>query len=78
MEMTILELLNAQNLLQLFRAWNLFYDCPGHKEYIDQIKQGINAASLVIFISDYNRKEESERYFEFIKELLPKIKYYVK
>lgn len=51
-----------------------FYDCPGHKEYIDQIKQGINAASLVIFISDYNRKEESERYFEFIKELLPKNK----
>ena len=51
-----------------------FYDCPGHKEYIDQIKQGINAASFVIFISDYNRKEESERYFEFIKELLPKNK----
>ena len=51
-----------------------FYDCPGHEEYIDQIKQGINAASLIIFIHDYNREEESEKYFDFIKELLPENK----
>ena len=68
----------AKIFCNYFRLEICFYDCPGHKEYIDQIKQGINAASLVIFISDYNRKEESERYFEFIKELLPKNKIFYK
>lgn len=39
------------------------YDCPGHLEYNEQIKQGIQNAAIVIKLIDYKRQKESINYF---------------
>lgn len=39
------------------------YDCPGHLEYQEQIKQGLEGSSLVLKVIDENRIQESYDYF---------------
>lgn len=47
-----------------------FYDCPGHLEYIGQIKQGTTSADIVIRIHDSKNKEVSDAYLDNISYLL--------
>lgn len=47
-----------------------FYDAPGHLEYLEQIKQGINAADVVISLVNESDVETSIKYLEEIKPLL--------
>ena len=46
------------------------YDCPGHLEYIDQIKQGINAADVVLFIRNQMDPQASDEYFDKIEGMI--------
>lgn len=39
-----------------------FYDCPGHLEYLEEIKQGLESASVIIKILDNNRINQSLNY----------------
>lgn len=43
-----------------------FYDCPGHLEYDDQIKQGLSAAHYVVGIVDKSRENDSWEYIDNI------------
>lgn len=48
-------------------------DCPGHLEYIDQIRQCIREAHNIIAIIDTQRRKESEEYLERLKYLIGNI-----
>lgn len=51
------------------REW-CFYDCPGHLEYNDQIRQGINGADAVILIQNMlESKEYRESYYNQLVSL---------
>lgn len=43
-------------------------DCPGHKEYKDEIISGISKSSVLIKIIDSTRDQESDDYLKFIDE----------
>lgn len=60
--------IRAAKILCSYRDYEImFIDCPGHLEYFDQIKQGIDMASIIVCLIDYNRQEESRNY---CKELI--------
>lgn len=40
----------------------MFIDCPGHVEYMEQIKQGLDLSSIIVCLLDCNRIEESQDY----------------
>lgn len=44
----------------------VFLDCPGHKEYSEEIDSGLSKASILIKIVDSTREEESLEYLKFI------------
>lgn len=46
------------------------YDCPGHLEYIDQIKQGISSADYILYIRNEMDPLASDEYIEKIKPML--------
>ena len=62
--------IRAAKILCSFRDYELMLiDCPGHLEYFDQIKQGLDMASIIVCLIDYNRQEESRDYCrEIIKK----------
>lgn len=44
----------------------IFLDCPGHKEFKDEIKSGLSKAQYIIRIIDCEREQESLEYQKFI------------
>lgn len=44
-------------------------DCPGHLEYIDQIRQGVYQASFIVEIIDTKRYKESIAYINEVEKL---------
>lgn len=44
----------------------MLIDCPGHLEYYEQIKQGLDLASIIVCLYDDNRLDESKYYIDNI------------
>ena len=55
--------IKAAKILCSYKDYELMLiDCPGHIEYVEQIKQGLDLASIIVCLIDENRIEESEKY----------------
>lgn len=48
----------------------VMYDCPGHREYRDQIKQGLEHASFVVYLQHPDPQTDI-RYRRFLLKLMP-------
>lgn len=55
-----------------------FYDAPGHIEYIEQIKQAVSSADIIVMLTNAKTPEISKEYFSNLcnKGILNKIKHY--
>lgn len=55
--------IRAAKILCSYKDYELMLiDCPGHIEYMEQIQQGLNLASIIVCLLDYNRIDESRNY----------------
>lgn len=55
--------IKAAKILCPYKDYELMLiDCPGHTEYIEQIKQGLDMASIIVCLLDCNRIDESKGY----------------
>lgn len=59
--------IRAAKILCPYKDYELMLiDCPGHIEYMEQIKQGLDLASIIVCLIDHNRIEESQNYISNI------------
>lgn len=63
--------IRAAKILCSFKDYELMLiDCPGHIEYIEQIQQGLDLASIVVCLLDCNRVDESKDYcYDILKNV---------
>lgn len=63
--------IRAAKILCPYKDYELMLiDCPGHIEYIEQIKQGLDLSSIIVCLLDCNRIEESQDYItNILKEI---------
>lgn len=55
--------IRAAKILCSYKDYELMLiDCPGHIEYMEQIQQGLDLASIIVCLLDYNRVDESKDY----------------
>ena len=68
--------IRAAKILCSYKDYELMLiDCPGHLEYMEQIQQGLNLASIIVCLIDVNRKEESNLYCRNLLNNLTSIKH---
>lgn len=61
--------IRAAKILLPFKDYELMLiDCPGHTEYIEQIQQGLELASIVVCLIDENRLDESRSYISSLMD----------
>lgn len=59
--------IRAAKILCSYKDYELMLiDCPGHLEYMEQIKQGLDLASIIVCLIDENRLDESRLYVSSI------------
>lgn len=63
--------IRAAKILCPYKDYELMLiDCPGHTEYMEQIKQGLDLSSIIVCLLDCNRIEESQDYIaNILKEI---------
>ena len=63
--------IKAAKILCPYKDYELMLiDCPGHTEYIEQIKQGLDMASIIVCLLDCNRIDESRDYcFDILQNI---------
>ena len=55
--------IRAAKILCSYKDYELMLiDCPGHIEYMEQIQQGLDLASIIVCLLDCNRIDESRDY----------------
>ena len=55
--------IRAAKILCSYKDYELMLiDCPGHIEYMEQIQQGLDLASIIVCLLDCNRVDESRDY----------------
>lgn len=63
--------IKCAKILCPFKDYELMLiDCPGHIEYIDEIKQGLELSSIIICLLDNNRLNESNDYISNLLKLV--------
>lgn len=63
--------IRAAKILCSYKDYELMLiDCPGHVEYMEQIKQGLDLSSIVVCLLDDNRLNESKAYLSDLEPML--------
>jgi 3'-phosphoadenosine 5'-phosphosulfate sulfotransferase (PAPS reductase)/FAD synthetase len=63
--------IRAAKILCPYKDYELMLiDCPGHIEYMEQIKQGLDLSTIIVCLLDCNRIQESKEYIDnILKEI---------